>query len=77
MGGVLKTTMVLHSKKTLKTKMAIALDEDIKNLPASMKRVLIDDLITAFESRLKVLNSTHVTINFAVNSREVLYSETV
>ena len=69
--------MVLHSKKALKTKIASALDEDMKILSASMKSVLIDDLITAFESRLQVLYSTQVTINFAVDSREVLYSETV
>jgi len=75
-GCVLKTNNALHSNKALKTKIASALDEDIKILPEPMKTVLIDDLITAFENRLKVLNSAQVTVNFAVDSREVIYFET-
>jgi hypothetical protein len=73
---VLKTNNSLHSNKALKIKIAIALDEDMKILPEPMKTVLIDDLITVFENRLKVLNNTQVTFNFTVDSREVIYSET-
>jgi hypothetical protein len=44
-------------RKTLKNKMAQALDEDIKTLSSGMKAILLDDLATAFESRLSVLSS--------------------
>jgi hypothetical protein len=44
------------SRKPLKNKMAQALSEDIKNLPSGMQAILLDDLATAFEERLSVLN---------------------
>jgi hypothetical protein len=43
-------------RKTLKNKMAKALNEDIKTLSSGMQAILIDDLTTAFESRLLVLS---------------------
>ena len=44
------------NRKTLKNKMAKALNEDIKTLSSGMQTILIDDLTTAFESRLLVLS---------------------
>jgi hypothetical protein len=44
------------SRKPLKNKMAQALSENIKNLPSGMQAILLDDLATAFEARLSVLN---------------------
>jgi hypothetical protein len=43
-------------RKTLKNKMAQALNEDIKTLSNGMQAILLDDLATAFESRLQVLS---------------------
>jgi hypothetical protein len=43
------------TRKTLKSKMAQVLNEDIKTLPREMQAILLDDLTTAFESRLLVL----------------------
>jgi hypothetical protein len=45
------------SRKPLKNKMAKALSENIKTLPSGMQAILVDDLATAFEARLAVLNS--------------------
>jgi len=47
-------------RKTLKNKMAHALEEDIKTLSGGMKAILLDDLATAFESRLLVLSSAQL-----------------
>jgi hypothetical protein len=43
-------------RKTLKNRMAQALNEDIKTLSNGMQAILLDDLATAFESRLLVLS---------------------
>ena len=43
------------NRKAIKNKMAEALNDDIKTLSDGMKDILLDDLVTAFESRVKVL----------------------
>ena len=43
-------------RKALKIQVSRALNDEIKGLSTVMQDVLIDDLITAFESRLAVLN---------------------
>ena len=49
-------------RKTLKTKMAEALSDEIKILPAGMQEILVDDLVTAFQNRIKVVKQA--TSNF-------------
>ncbi len=49
-------------RKTLKTKMAEALSDEIKSLPAGMQKILVDDLVTAFQNRIKVVKQA--TSNF-------------
>lgn len=46
----------LAKRKALKIKMADALNDDIKMLPVEMQEILLDDLITAFQNRLRVIN---------------------
>ena len=46
------------NRKALKQKMAEALNSNLKPLSAEMKDILLDDLITAFESRVKALNQS-------------------
>jgi hypothetical protein len=48
--------MKRNSRKLLRTKLAQAISEDIKSLSPELKEVLVDDIITAFENRLIVLN---------------------
>ena len=55
------------SRKVLKNKMAEALNEDIKMLSAGMKDLFLDDLITAFESRVKVLNQAQSNVQCLVD----------
>jgi ribosomal protein L12E/L44/L45/RPP1/RPP2 len=45
-----------NNRKVLKQKMAEALNSDLETLSAEMKDILLDDLITAFESRKKALS---------------------
>jgi hypothetical protein len=55
------------SRKALKNKMAEALNDDIKMLSAGMKDILLDDLITAFENRVKVINQAQSNLQCLVD----------
>ena len=50
------------NRKQLKTKMAEALNDNISSLSASMQDILLDDLVTAFESRFEVLNRAQLNL---------------
>ncbi len=52
--------MMLKSRDELETKMATVFGDQIKELSTEMKQILIDDMVTAFESRLNVLNRPRV-----------------
>ena len=67
-------------RKTLKIKMAEALNERIKPLSSGMQAILLDDLTTAFESRLLVLSKAQSKNNpklkTAVNMELEIQNET-
>jgi hypothetical protein len=42
-------------RKAIKNKMSKALTDDIKMLPTGMQEILVDDLVTAFQNRVKVV----------------------
>ena len=44
------------SRSNLENKMSVVFDGEIKELPTELQQILIDDLVTAFESRVNVLN---------------------
>ena len=43
-------------RKELEAKMADAFQEKIGELPTELREILLDDMVTAFENRLNVLN---------------------
>ena len=45
-----------RSRKELETKFANVFDEQINSLATELRDILLDDMVTAFENRLKVLN---------------------
>jgi hypothetical protein len=47
--------------------MAEALSDDIKTLSPGMRDLLLDDLISAFESRVKVLNQAQSNVQCLVD----------
>jgi hypothetical protein len=63
------------NRRNLRTKMASALNDDMGTLPAAMKSILIDDLVTAFESRLKALATTQSNISFIAHTQEAMIRE--
>jgi len=46
------------NRKALRNKMAEVFNEEIKALPADAQYILLDDLVTAFESRLSIFSQT-------------------
>ncbi len=55
-----------QNRKALKTKISQALGSEFKGLSASMQEILLDDLVTAFESRLAVLNKAQSSLECTV-----------
>lgn len=47
---------VSESRDALEAKMATVLSAEIKKLSTELQQILIDDMVTAFENRINVLN---------------------
>jgi hypothetical protein len=50
------------NRDKLRLKMAIAFGEEIQMLSTELQEILLDDLVTAFENRLNVLNRAQFTV---------------
>jgi hypothetical protein len=44
-------------RKELEAKLANVLDTEINSLSTELREILLDDMVTAFENRLNVLNN--------------------
>jgi hypothetical protein len=53
-------------RNALKSKMAEALTDEIKMLPAGMQEILVDDLVTAFQNRVKVVKEATSNLEYYV-----------
>ena len=51
----MKRTLTLKQRKELETKMVKVFRENIRGLSAELQRILVDDLVTAFQNRINVL----------------------
>ncbi len=52
----MKTNPSLENRDELEAKMATVFGEKIKELSTELQQILIDDMVTAFENRINVLN---------------------
>ncbi len=55
-GCRLKHEVALKGRQELEAKMASVFGEKIKQLSTELQKILLDDMVTAFENRLNVLN---------------------
>ena len=46
-------------RKELEAKLANVFDEEINSLSTELREILLDDMVTAFENRLNVLNNVY------------------
>ena len=53
-------------KKKLRLKIATVLGENIKMLSVYLQKILLDDLVTAFENRVKVLSKVQSDVQIEV-----------
>ena len=44
-------------RKEIEAKLANVFDEEINSLSTELREILLDDMVTAFENRLNVLNN--------------------
>ena len=51
----MKQNMTPKQRKELETKMTKVFKENIKELSAELQKILLDDLVTAFQNRINVL----------------------
>ena len=51
-------------RNMLEAKMAVVFSERIKALSTDLQKILIDDMVTAFENRLNVLNRAQSSAGF-------------
>ena len=65
------------SRKELKNKMAAVFCDNIKTLSPDLQGVLLDDLVTALENRLNVLNRIHQNTQFVTAITESAEFETI
>jgi hypothetical protein len=54
-GWSLKRNITLKQRRELETKMFKVFKENIKGLSTELQKIMVDDLVTAFESRINVL----------------------
>ncbi len=52
----MKQEISLKGRQELEAKMASVFGEKIKQLSTELQEILLDDMVTAFENRLNVLN---------------------
>jgi hypothetical protein len=51
----LKRNMTLKQRKDVQAKMAKVFKENLKDLSAELQKIMLDDLVTAFQNRINVL----------------------
>jgi len=52
----LKHDLTPKQRKELQTKMAKVLRENMKGLRTELQKIMVDDMVTAFQNRINVLN---------------------
>ena len=55
----MKRQITDEARKELEAKMAAIFGERIKEFSTELQQILLDDMVTAFENRLNVLNIAH------------------
>jgi hypothetical protein len=69
--------MSAKNRKKLKNKMATVFSDNIKGLSTDLQGILLDDLVTALENRLAVLNRINENTQFVTAITEDADCETI
>ncbi len=61
---LMKKATSTRARKELENKLAQVFESKIKSLSPEFRRIIIDDLVSAFENRLSALSRAQTNINF-------------
>ena len=73
----MKQSIAIKKRKELENKMAMVFENDMKSVPVELRKIIIDDLVTAFESRLCVLNRAQSNLKFIMITEGEVQVETI
>lgn len=73
----MKQSFVSKNRKELENKMAKVFEKDMKSLPVELRKIMANDLVSAFESRLCVLNRAQSNLKFIMITEGEIQVETV
>jgi hypothetical protein len=73
----MKQSIASKNSKELENKMAKVFEKDMKTLPVEFRKIMVDDLVTAFESRLCALNRAQSNLKFITLTEGEVKVETV
>ena len=59
----MKREVICKGRRALEAKMASVFSEKLNELSTELQKILLDDMVTAFENRLKVLNRADLKIH--------------
>ena len=59
----MKQQVAYKNRKMLESKMASVFGEKIQEISTDLQKILLDDMVTAFENRLKVLNQVNLKLS--------------
>ena len=60
----MKQETAIKGRQELEAKMATIFGEKIQQLSTELQKILLDDMVTAFENRMNVLNRSNVGSDF-------------
>ena len=76
-GKLVKQSISIKKRKKLEHKMITIFENDMKSVPAGFRRMLADDLVSAFESRVDALNQAQTGLQVMAITKGDVQVETV
>jgi hypothetical protein len=73
----MKQSISVKKRNELKNKIIKIFEYDMKSVPVGYRRMLADDLVSAFESRVDALNQAKANLQFRVITEGDVQVETV
>jgi uncharacterized protein (DUF2461 family) len=61
-GKLVKQSISIKRRKELEHKMSKIFENDMKSVPVGFRKILANDLVSAFESRIYVLNQAQINL---------------
>jgi hypothetical protein len=76
-GKLVKQSISIKKRKKLEHKMITIFENDMKSVPVGFRRILADDLVSAFESRADALNQAQTCLQVMAITKGDVQVETV